>query len=59
MRLIRRKIAIIVVLAYVVFSLYAAYNVFFNKKIITRVHRVVKKGSVPAGTLTVISLLAC
>ncbi|XP_053478755.1 ribitol-5-phosphate xylosyltransferase 1 [Ictalurus furcatus] len=48
MRLIRRKIAIIVVLAYVVFSLYAAYNVFFNKKVITRVHRVVKKGSVPA-----------
>lgn len=56
MRLIRRKVAIIVVLAYVVFSLYAAYNVFFNKKVITRVHRVVKKGSAPAGTFTVYSL---
>lgn len=59
MKLIRRKIAIIFILAYVFFSLYAAYNVFFNKKVITRVHRVVKKGSAPAGMLTVISSLAC
>lgn len=59
MRLIRRKIAIIVILAYVVFSLYAAYNVFFNKKVISRVHRVVKKGSAPAGVFAGISSLAC
>lgn len=45
MRLFRRKIAIIVVLAYAIFSLYAAYNVFFSKRVISRVHRVVKKGS--------------
>ncbi|ROL43399.1 UDP-D-xylose:ribitol-5-phosphate beta1,4-xylosyltransferase [Anabarilius grahami] len=46
MRFFRRKIAIIVVLAYAIFSLYAAYNVFFNKRVISRVHRVVKKGTV-------------
>lgn len=45
MRFIRRKIAILVVLVYVFFSLYAAYSVFFSKKVISRVHRVVKKGS--------------
>lgn len=49
MRFFRRKIAIIAVLAYVIFSLYAAYNVFFNKRVISRVHRVVKKGSVIIG----------
>lgn len=49
MRFLRRKIAIIVVLAYVIFSLYAAYNVFFNKRVISRVHRVVKKGTVIIG----------
>lgn len=38
-----RKIFILIVFVYVVFSLYAAYNVFFNTKVITRVHRVVKK----------------
>ncbi|XP_077049678.1 ribitol-5-phosphate xylosyltransferase 1 [Siphateles boraxobius] len=46
MRFFRRKIAIIVVLAYAIFSLYAAYNVFFSKRVISRVHRVVKKGTV-------------
>lgn len=46
MRFFRRKIAIIVILAYAIFSLYAAYNVFFSKRVISRVHRVVKKGSV-------------
>ncbi|XP_016336494.1 transmembrane protein 5-like [Sinocyclocheilus anshuiensis] len=46
MRFLRRKIGIIVVLAYAVFSLYAAYNVFFNKRVVSRVHRVVKKGYV-------------
>ncbi|XP_052008617.1 ribitol-5-phosphate xylosyltransferase 1 [Xyrauchen texanus] len=45
MRFFRRKIAILVFLAYAIFSLYAAYNVFFNKRVINRVHRVVKKGS--------------
>ncbi|KAI1883391.1 hypothetical protein AGOR_G00230960 [Albula goreensis] len=39
----RRKICMCVILLYVVFSLYAAYNVFFNTKSISRVHRVVKK----------------
>ncbi|KAJ8401404.1 hypothetical protein AAFF_G00386350 [Aldrovandia affinis] len=49
----RRKICFCVVLLYLVFSLYAAYNVFFNTKAISRVHRVVKKvtaaGGVKAG----------
>ncbi|XP_056622333.1 ribitol-5-phosphate xylosyltransferase 1 [Triplophysa dalaica] len=45
MRFFMRKIVIIVVLAYAIFSLYAAYNVFFNKRVVSRVHRVVKKGS--------------
>lgn len=49
MRFFRRKIAIIVVLVYAVFSLYAAYIVFFNKRVISRVHRVVKKGSATLG----------
>lgn len=44
-----RKIVIIVVLAYAIFSLYAAYNVFFNKRVVSRVHRVVKKGSATLG----------
>ncbi|XP_035280395.1 ribitol-5-phosphate xylosyltransferase 1 [Anguilla anguilla] len=39
----RRKICFCIVLVYVIFSLYAAYNVFFNTKAISRVHRVVKK----------------
>ncbi|KAJ8382757.1 hypothetical protein SKAU_G00035350 [Synaphobranchus kaupii] len=39
----RRKICFFIVLLYVIFSLYAAYNVFFNTKAISRVHRVVKK----------------
>ncbi|XP_050991865.1 ribitol-5-phosphate xylosyltransferase 1 isoform X1 [Labeo rohita] len=51
MRFLRRKIAIIVVLAYAIFSLYAAYNVFFNKRVISRVHRVVKKGSAIGKTM--------
>ncbi|KAL2093798.1 hypothetical protein ACEWY4_011110 [Coilia grayii] len=46
MRVLRRKIVFFVVAAYVAFSLYAAYNVFFNKRVMSRVHRVVKKGSV-------------
>ncbi|KAA0715118.1 UDP-D-xylose:ribitol-5-phosphate beta1,4-xylosyltransferase [Triplophysa tibetana] len=45
MRFFMRKIVIVVVLAYGIFSLYAAYNVFFNKRVVSRVHRVVKKGS--------------
>ncbi|XP_030646762.1 ribitol-5-phosphate xylosyltransferase 1 isoform X2 [Chanos chanos] len=49
MRILRKKIAIVLFLAYVVFSLYAAYNVFFGKKVISRTHRVVKKGSVGTG----------
>jgi len=51
MRFFRRKIAIIVVLAYAIFSLYAAYNVFFSKRVISRVHRVVKKGTVILGKI--------
>ncbi|KAG5845170.1 hypothetical protein ANANG_G00135990 [Anguilla anguilla] len=39
----RRKICFCIVLVYLIFSLYAAYNVFFNTKAISRVHRVVKK----------------
>lgn len=45
MRVLRRKIVALVVAAYVAFSLYAAYNVFFSKRIMSRVHRVVKKVS--------------
>lgn len=45
MRVLRRKIVVLVVAAYVAFSLYAAYNVFFSKRVMSRVHRVVKKGS--------------
>ncbi|XP_010881646.1 ribitol-5-phosphate xylosyltransferase 1 [Esox lucius] len=43
MKIHHRKVFILVVFVYVVFSLYAAYNVFFNTKPINRVHRVVKK----------------
>ncbi|TRY82839.1 hypothetical protein DNTS_022055 [Danionella cerebrum] len=49
MRYFRRKVAIIIILAYIIFSLYAAYYVFFNKRVISRVHRVVNKGSAILG----------
>ncbi|XP_076127613.1 ribitol-5-phosphate xylosyltransferase 1 isoform X1 [Alosa pseudoharengus] len=49
MRVLRRKIVVLVVAAYVAFSLYAAYNVFFSKRVMSRVHRVVKKGSAGGG----------
>ena len=46
MKIPRRKLLLFIVFAYVGFSFYAAYNVFFGSKIISRVHRVVKKNTV-------------
>ena len=46
MKIPKRKLLLFIVFAYVGFSLYAAYNVFFGTKIISRVHRVVKKNTV-------------
>ncbi|XP_015226613.1 PREDICTED: transmembrane protein 5 isoform X1 [Cyprinodon variegatus] len=51
MKIPKRKLFLLIIFAYVAFSLYAAYNVFFSNKVISRVHRVVvKKDSIaPAG----------
>ncbi|KAM6945971.1 ribitol-5-phosphate xylosyltransferase 1 [Aplochiton taeniatus] len=50
MKIHKRNIFILAILMYVVFSIYAAYNVFFSPKVISRVHRVVKKVTgVPGG----------
>uniref|UniRef100_A0A3B5Q3C0 Ribitol xylosyltransferase 1 n=1 Tax=Xiphophorus maculatus TaxID=8083 RepID=A0A3B5Q3C0_XIPMA len=50
MKIPKRKLFLLIIFAYVAFSLYAAYNVFFSNKVISRVHRVVKKESnAPAG----------
>ncbi|MBN3319005.1 RXLT1 xylosyltransferase, partial [Atractosteus spatula] len=43
MKLSRRKICSIILLSYLIFSLYAAYNAFFKTRLISRVHRVAKK----------------
>ena len=43
MKVHRRSIFILVIFVYVAFSLYSAYNVFFSTRVISRVHRVVKK----------------
>lgn len=42
MKIPKRKLFLFIIFAYVAFSLYAAYNVFFSSKVISRVHRVVK-----------------
>lgn len=50
MKIPKRKLFLLIIFAYVAFSLYAAYNVFFSTKVISRVHRVVKKETgVPSG----------
>ncbi|XP_077601164.1 ribitol-5-phosphate xylosyltransferase 1-like [Stigmatopora nigra] len=49
MKFPKRKLFLLIIIAYVAFSLYAAYNVFFSSKIISRVHRVEKKESGPSG----------
>ncbi|KAL0968492.1 hypothetical protein UPYG_G00267570 [Umbra pygmaea] len=56
MKIIHRRIFILIVFAYLVFSLYAAYHVFFNTNAINRVHRVVKK--ITAGTSGVQDVVA-
>uniref|UniRef100_A0A3Q2W4C3 Ribitol xylosyltransferase 1 n=1 Tax=Haplochromis burtoni TaxID=8153 RepID=A0A3Q2W4C3_HAPBU len=43
MKIPKRKLFLLLIFAYVAFSLYAAYNVFFSTKVLSRVHRVVKK----------------
>uniref|UniRef100_A0A3Q3X356 Transmembrane protein 5 n=1 Tax=Mola mola TaxID=94237 RepID=A0A3Q3X356_MOLML len=43
MKIPKRKLFLLIIFAYVAFSLYAAYNVFFSTKVLSRVHRVVKK----------------
>lgn len=50
MKIPKRKLFLLIIFAYVAFSLYAAYNVFFSSKVISRVHRVVKKESGNPGT---------
>ncbi|MEQ2231114.1 hypothetical protein ILYODFUR_036131 [Ilyodon furcidens] len=45
MKIPKRKLFLLIIFAYVAFSLYAAYNVFFSNKVISRVHRIVKKES--------------
>lgn len=54
MKIPKRKLFLLIIFAYVVFSLYAAYNVFFSTKVISRVHRVVKKETV-SGKFTLAS----
>lgn len=55
MKIPKRKLFLLIIFAYVAFSLYAAYNVFFSTKVISRVHRVVKKETGrPSGNTTVI-----
>ncbi|CAF98279.1 unnamed protein product, partial [Tetraodon nigroviridis] len=43
MKIPKRKLFLLIIFAYVAFSLYAAYSVFFSTKVISRVHRVMKK----------------
>lgn len=43
MKIPKRKLFLLIIFAYVAFSLYAAYNVFFSTKVLSRVHRVVRK----------------
>ncbi|XP_028814418.1 ribitol-5-phosphate xylosyltransferase 1 [Denticeps clupeoides] len=46
--LLRRNVALLLLACgYVAFSLYAAYSVFFGRGLVSRVHRVVKKGAAP------------
>lgn len=45
MKIPKRKLFLLIIFAYVAFSLYAAYSVFFSSKVISRVHRVAKKES--------------
>lgn len=52
MKIPKRKLFLLIIFAYVAFSLYAAYNVFFSNKTISRVHRVVKNSGAPAGKPT-------
>lgn len=53
MKIPKRKLFLLIIFAYVAFSLYAAYNVFFSTKAISRVHRVVKKETgAPSGNFT-------
>lgn len=53
MKIPKRKLFLLIIFAYVAFSLYAAYNVFFSTKVISRVHRVVKKETgAPSGNFT-------
>ncbi|XP_020781723.2 ribitol-5-phosphate xylosyltransferase 1 [Boleophthalmus pectinirostris] len=47
MKIPKRKLFLLIIFAYVAFSLYAAYNVFFSTKAISRVHRVVNKDNAP------------
>ncbi|KAL7401836.1 hypothetical protein ABVT39_005234 [Epinephelus coioides] len=49
MKIPKRKLFLLIIFAYVAFSLYAAYNVFFSTKVISRVHRVVKKDTALTG----------
>ncbi|XP_029289318.1 ribitol-5-phosphate xylosyltransferase 1 isoform X1 [Cottoperca gobio] len=49
MKIPKRKLFLLIIFAYVAFSLYAAYSVFFSTKVISRVHRVVKKETVLGG----------
>ncbi|XP_061677964.1 ribitol-5-phosphate xylosyltransferase 1 [Syngnathoides biaculeatus] len=51
MKFPKRKFFLLIIFAYVGFSLYAAYNVFFSTKVISRVHRVEKKEAGPSGGL--------
>ncbi|XP_034444680.1 ribitol-5-phosphate xylosyltransferase 1 [Hippoglossus hippoglossus] len=52
MKIPKRKLFLLIIFAYVAFSLYAAYNVFFSTKVISRVHRVVKKeAGAPSGVV--------
>ncbi|MBN3299319.1 ribitol-5-phosphate xylosyltransferase 1 isoform X2 [Amia ocellicauda] len=43
MKFSRRKLCSFIILFYFIFSLYAAYHVFFKDNVISRVHRVTKK----------------
>lgn len=53
MKIPKRKLFLLIIFAYVAFSLYAAYNVFFSTKVISRVHRVVKKETgAPSGNFS-------
>ncbi|XP_046870593.1 ribitol-5-phosphate xylosyltransferase 1 [Hypomesus transpacificus] len=53
MKVHRRSIFILVIFVYVAFSLYSAYNVFFSTRVISRVHRVVKKAGATTSNIKV------